>query len=637
MLPKRALMLAALVTAATGCDDPKPPENPEPALSQEPSWSLEQDTLNGTSCFGTSLALGDFNGDGRKDLVAARPPCNWAAGQLAGRVAIHVGTESYFSAEAVSAEINWQNTHSRTSGRGIAVSVGNVNGDAYADLLVRNAFGVQIFTGQADLGAMLAAPTFRIPANGTFGAAILSDVNGDGLDDLVSVRLGNASIYLATPQAPEGLFTVAREIPGYGVAELGDTNGDGAEDLLVLSGDESRLHLGCKQGSSLTCEGPATAEPVWSTTLTVRAAFPDQNGDGRMELFLGDNVGGRVWLHLSEASGGYASVPVWSLGGDPLFPGFGSGITPVGDLDGDGQHTEFVMGALGRMYLFTPQAGISADLRPSWAWPGSDSFEGREGGLSTVRGLPVGDLDGDGRDELLVANPPAWESTKPGRVMVFSGGKVPADFKPPYLPEPRNCGVNTSGKPDVTVDADVLSRSLYIERKHFEATSCEVIEGCVGGTGERRLLRFSVSIPNLGAGEVRIPASDTAPELYQWDSCHGHDHLIGFADYTLRDAQDTVTATGRKQGFAMIDLMAYCMDAGPPSQIGVEQVISPGWSDIYTSDLPCQWLDITDLQDGTYSLRVGVDENNLIDEQDTLPNHASVKIRVEGDTVKVEP
>jgi hypothetical protein len=183
----------------------------------------------------------------------------------------------------------------------------------------------------------------------------------------------------------------------------------------------------------------------------------------------------------------------------------------------------------------------------------------------------------------------------------------------------------------------VLGRSLYVERKTFSDTSCEVLEGCVGGTGERRLLRFSVSIPNFGKGPVVIPGSLTDPSLYQYDSCHAHDHLIEFANYELRDDKSVVTATGRKQGFYLIDFNPYCMDSAPPADFGLDLGISPGWADIYTSDLPCQWLDITDVRDGVYSLRVAVDTRNIIDEEDTLPNHADVKLRIQGDSVKREP
>jgi len=62
-------------------------------------------------------------------------------------------------------------------------------------------------------------------------------------------------------------------------------------------------------------------------------------------------------------------------------------------------------------------------------------------------------------------------------------------------------------------------------------------------------------------------------------------------------------------------------------------LLSPGCADIYVSTYPCQWLDITGVEDGTYRLHVGVDELNIIDEEDVLPNQAEVTVRIQGDRV----
>jgi hypothetical protein len=198
--------------------------------------------------------------------------------------------------------------------------------------------------------------------------------------------------------------------------------------------------------------------------------------------------------------------------------------------------------------------------------------------------------------------------------------------------------VDSGGKPDVTVDADVIARTLYVERRNFAETACEVTEHCVGAPGDRRLLRFSVSIPNLGSGAVHIASPDDRPELYEFDICHNHNHLVGFASYELLGAQSAVVAVGRKQGFELVDLHSYCADAAPQLIHGDgSQGISPGWADIYAGDYSCQWLDVTDVADGTYTLRIGVDKSDIIDEQDVLPNSVDVKVKLTGNGVEVVP
>jgi hypothetical protein len=224
--------------------------------------------------------------------------------------------------------------------------------------------------------------------------------------------------------------------------------------------------------------------------------------------------------------------------------------------------------------------------------------------------------------------------------MVFGGGKIPessAGEAEPYLPEKTPCGLGSGGLPDMTVDGDVLARSLRIEDKEFAADSCELAEWCVQGIGKRRLLRFSVAISNLGSGPLVIPGPEEAPDLYHFDSCHQHDHLTDFAGYELRDADGKPAALGRKQGFYPIDFAPLCIDAPPSADYFPSMGISAGWADVYTSALPCQWLDITNVADGSYTLRVSVDEKDILAEEDVLPNTTEVKVQIKGDAVTVLP
>ncbi|HSP77350.1 MAG TPA: lysyl oxidase family protein [Myxococcaceae bacterium] len=634
----RAFVWVGLMSMLGGCpgggEEPLPDEGP--FLSDEPLWTLEAPEALRQSCFGSSIVLGDLNGDGRKDLVVAAPPCLTNPGK--GHVAIYPGAESYFASEPIIAEMDWQHPNTRLTGRSMVVSLGHVNGDGYADLLVHSRAGVLVFAGKEDLSTMLQAPLFRVPATGTSRGAFLSDFNGDGLDDLVSLQLPIASVRTATPGAAEP-FTLARTLEATGLVRSGDTNGDGLGDLLLTHANGSLLFLGCKEEQEGVCEAGLAAQPSWSAGETVTGFFPDVNGDGRAEVLVNDP--GRVRLHLFEPQGGMSAAPVWMMLGDAAYPVFGGTPLFVGDLDQDNRKTEFLLGAVGRLYAFFPEKEVSAELRAGWAWPRSDAIGSKFQGFARYAAVAAGDLNRDGYDDLLAGLSPPLDTLAPtniarvGKVVAFGGGKVPPQSAAPFLMEPRECGQGGDGKPDVTVDGDVLARTLYVDRRSFDAGSCEVVEGCVLGTGERKLLRFSVSIPNLGSGSVTIPSPEQAPELYQFDACHQHDHLVGFARYELLNPEGSVATVGRKQGFYMVDMAPYCGDAGPATYpMDGSQSISPGWADVYSADYSCQWLDITDVPDGTYSLRVAVDENDLIDEQDTLPNFAEVRVKIAGDGVE---
>lgn len=640
MKPTQLLSTTAALLLLTGCEgttEPpvavpmKPPAEHVPALSETPLWTYEGPADSGRDCYAQSMGLGDFNGDGRKDLVVGAPPCFWATPHGMGKVSFHLGGERFFSSEPVTFSPNWMNASPRTNGRSLTVAVGNVNGDAFADLLVRGSYGVLVYTGRADLAEMMAAPAFVVPGTGTFGNALLSDLDGDGLEDLVSVKGLTVSVFRATPGAATGPFTLARTLAGGSVLRTGDVDGDGVADQWVRLGEETLFYRGCKADSAFACEGPLAVEPAWRTALSPTLAR-DMDGDGRRDFFVADL--GRLSLHLADAGGAPSPTPVWSALGDHLYNAFG-GVVPLGDVNKDGLATEFAVRASGRIYVYFPQPGTSTELKPAWAWPEANEPTGPFEGHSAFALLSAGDLNADGYEDLLVGIPPPgdFEDTGPGRVLALSGGRLPPGASVPWLPEAKGCGVRNDGKPDVTVDGELLARSMRVETRDFAANSCEVMEGCVGAPGARKLLRFSVSIPNLGRGPVVIPGPDDAPDLYQYDTCHKHDHLTQFAQYSLKDAQGAVTATGRKQGFFLVDLEPYCLDAAPANVPGTEMRISPGWADIYVSTYPCQWLDITGVKDGTYQLHVGVDELNIIDEEDVLPNQAEVTVRIQGDSV----
>ena len=634
--------LGALAGCAPAADDWLVAASGTRFLSDTPRWYAAGPAAE--SCFGASVATGDLDGDGYRDLVVAEPPCIWQP-VTQGRVAVYRGIgRGDFAATPVWTALDWQNPP--RGGQSMSVSTADVDADGHADLMIRSTAGVQVFTGIGDAGAPLPSPAFRAPGTGAFGPALLGDLDGDGRADLVNVKAGVARVWLSTP-GPQ-LFAAGRAVAGAAtLVRTRDTDGDGRDDLIIATVfGEAALYRGCVVGAP-DCDGGLGLEPAWTTERRVFGAVPDQNGDGRSELLLGDGIfdgPGRVSLHLSDAAtGGFAEGASAATLGDPNYPGFGVNVARPGDLDGDGLASEFVVSAAGRLYGFFPAPG-GGELAPDFAWPRNNSIQAQlsDGGAVLTTGTlsidAPGDLDGDGLADLVVGNAPEYGDPNPGRVFVFGGGarKPATPARPrPYLLGNRTCGAAVDARPDLTVDGAALARSLYVEQREFAADSCEVAEGCVAAPGARRLLRFTTSIANLGGGPVVIPGPEAAPYLYHFDACHGHDHLSDFARYELRDSAGDVIALGRKQGFFLTDVGAYCADGAPATDYYPDQGISAGWADVYVASIPCQWLDVTDVPDGDYTLTVEVDTLGLVDQNDLLPDAAAVGVKLQRDLVRV--
>lgn len=141
--------------------------------------------------------------------------------------------------------------------------------------------------------------------------------------------------------------------------------------------------------------------------------------------------------------------------------------------------------------------------------------------------------------------------------------------------DPRGC-------PNLIVDAHKL-RQWHVERRTCEATDCAVMEGSTEA-GQRLLLRFTASTPNLGPGDLIIGARDDHPEWFDEPICHKHSHFKEYADYrlwtpagyeawqALRQARPDALAAevmaahpelqqqvvvGRKLGYCVIDIESF--------------------------------------------------------------------------------
>ena len=188
--------------------------------------------------------------------------------------------------------------------------------------------------------------------------------------------------------------------------------------------------------------------------------------------------------------------------------------------------------------------------------------------------------------------------------------------------------------PDLVVIQDVLESSMTLDILNNN-DNCYITEGCLTGYGAREIIRFTTRIENQGSQDYYIGPPDPTSNQFEWDACHGHWHQAGYAQYDLYDSLGQKMSVGFKNGFCVLDLA--CMWG--TAQYGCSNMgISAGCADIYGSGLSCQWLDVSEVPAGKYTVVVTTNWNQTPDalgryETDYFNNWAQVCIQLDRNPI----
>jgi hypothetical protein len=188
-----------------------------------------------------------------------------------------------------------------------------------------------------------------------------------------------------------------------------------------------------------------------------------------------------------------------------------------------------------------------------------------------------------------------------------------------------------AGVPDLQFVPEAMAGTMNVGPAVFAADDCAVVEGCVGAPGWRTLLRFATVTANLGSGDLIIgapPPPGESNDVFQWSPCHMHHHVVNYASFELVDgAGNTVAA--RKQAFCLEDDRPVVLGAQSHHYSCVNQGISRGYADVYGADLACQWIDVTGMTPGAYTLRMVVNPLHTMIESDTTNDVFTVAVALE--------
>jgi hypothetical protein len=265
------------------------------------------------------LAVADFNGDGKLDLV------------LAGEQLSDHTQQTYFLPGKGDGTFQTPSIIAPGSG---AVAVGDVNGDGKLDVVVSASpfFETLLGNGNGTFQQKAAYPSSNL---GAFSVAI-ADFNGDGKLDISD---GASVIYGKGDGTFQDVPGVIANVPAglsqaFSTVATGDFNGDGKTDLAVgLSGVAPGLYILLGDGI-----GHHTIANVYTTSSSpANLQTADFNHDGKTDLVFNTLDSGttvKIQTMLGHGDGSFAAPVATTLGpGDIAAP-----LPTIGlaDFNGDG-------------------------------------------------------------------------------------------------------------------------------------------------------------------------------------------------------------------------------------------------------------------------------------------------------------
>jgi len=426
-----------------------------------------------------SIAVGDFNGDGKSDIVVG------TGGQTNGHLAVLLGNGNGTFSSPIT---------NLTALPESALAVGDFNLDGKRDVAAGNydTGTVTIFLGNGD-GTFASGAVYSVGTNLT--SITVADFNGDGTNDLVVTTLSRVTILLGVGN---GTFRQTATFGGlWETAAVADFNGDGKLDLVsdVQAGSGK---LGITLGNGDGTFKAAVPYQVGGNPQSV--AIGDVNGDGHLDLVVANFDSNTVSVLLNNGDGTYQSASNYATPTGPQ-------AVALGDFNGDGTN-DIVVSTLNSANAFSVLLNKgNGTFKPAINF---GSFGGAP--------IAVGDFNGDHKLDILANSLLAGFQVQLGN---GKGGFVPAAAVPGVNAYGYGPGLLVVGHFNADTNLD-FALGVYAEAKvivglgkgdgtfqvvntSYAGTNCEgIAAGDFNGDGKLDLAVADGGTSDVGQGSVFI-------------------------------------------------------------------------------------------------------------------------------------
>ena len=379
---------------------PQPHQATGPVAMTSREYSLDRVRARILPLFSPSIAIGDYDGDGRPDVYLVTP---------GGRSHLLHNNGSGFTDVTEKAGVT-------SDGRGLSAVFADYDNSGHPSLFIAGLGGVRLYRNRGD--GTFVDETAQAGLAGKPGEldtkVIAFDSDNDGFLDLAVAAYADLSAppHRSSFKFPgdfagtvshlyrnnaDGTFSDITAASGLSSARgrmrsvaFGDFNDDGYQDLVFLR-DDAPPALYLNQGEDRFVDASANAGLDLARSVAVEAEVADLNHDGEFDLVLWGPKGCRVLLGTGEAKFRAQEAPSFSPPADPFASG---GI--VADLDGDGFDDLVDLDASGRLQGGLNRAGHFGEAAALWP-------KGKGSGGAGVAGVAAASLFDPGKLDVLLA------------------------------------------------------------------------------------------------------------------------------------------------------------------------------------------------------------------------------------------
>ena len=289
------------------------------------------------------------------------------------------------------------------------VAVGDLDGDGKPDLAVTNntTNSVSVLRNTSSAGTINGS-SFATQVPFTTGAdpigVAIGDLDGDGKPDIATANNSANTVGVFRNTSTSGTISFAAEVPFTGAGSLidvaiGDLDGDGKPDLAATSSSTDKVSVfrNTAVSGAITTDSFSPREDFDTGTTPKLLAIGDIDGDGKPDLIVSDSGAlDRVSVLRNTATPGLIDAPSSFAATADFVTGADPNGVAIGDLDGDGKLDIAITNQTDNTVSIFRNTSVSGSISLAAK---IDSSTG-----TTPIGVAIGDMDGDGRPDVVVSN-----------------------------------------------------------------------------------------------------------------------------------------------------------------------------------------------------------------------------------------